>query len=159
MYSVSEIISGLWLGDVKSSQSESFVKNANIKLIINATDVLPNVFNNINYYRVSVNDPGPCNDINQIDNQIMYEKIPIAIKLIDDYLKNNYGVLVHCRAGMQRSATIVLAYLMTYIFNTKCKSSTLRNSIHHIISKRPLVFNYGRNASFKPAISKYLLDL
>lgn len=48
-------------------------------------------------------------------------------------LTDNGKVLIHCVAGVSRSATLCLAYLTKY----KCRS--LREAYHLMASKRPMV--------------------
>lgn len=157
--SVNEIIPNLWLGNMEASQNEKFMKKNNIQLIVNATDILPCEFKNIKYVRISINDPGPTNDKDQIDNVILLRQLPDIVNLIHDHLIKGRPVFVHCRAGIQRSASVVLCYLMTYIYRQYDKNENLKYSLRHLIKNRPVAFYGGKNVSFKPAISQYLLSL
>lgn len=106
--SQNEIIKNLWIGDYKSALNKEFLIKNNIKLIINCSKKLDFTdLENIIKIRLSMND-----DRKEISDQKMIELFPTVYDIIDNNLKNNNGVLVHCKAGMQRSATIVALYLM-----------------------------------------------
>ena len=51
---------------------------------------------------------------------------------IDYYLSQGTNVLVHCRAGKSRSATIIIAYLM------KKYNMTFEKAYNLVKSKRPI---------------------
>lgn len=105
-----EIIPNLWLGNRKAPLEIDNLKKCNIQLIINCTkDINYPVSPTIQTIRLSIND------INTDEsNTILSNEINKLTYLIDLYLKNNMGVLVHCYAGVQRSATVVLCYLIKY---------------------------------------------
>jgi protein-tyrosine phosphatase len=52
--------------------------------------------------------------INVLDNssQSLLRHFPAAIAFIKDGMRRGGGVLVHCYAGVSRSATCVIAFLM-----------------------------------------------
>jgi protein-tyrosine phosphatase len=162
--SVNEIVPGLWLGNEEASQSDEFLKKANIGVIVNATKHIPCKwkkahFVNVDYYRVPVNDPGPTSDLDQEDNKIMLSHLPHVVKYININLKSNKNVLVHCHAGIQRSAAIVLAYLMAHYYVTGHKKDRLQKSLRHIMQNRPVVFYEGTVMSFRPAVTQYIIDI
>jgi len=56
-----------------------------------------------------------------------------AIAYIDDKLSKGSRVLVHCAAGISRSASFVIAYLM------KTNKWTFERSIDYVQRKRPII--------------------
>ncbi|CAF1408378.1 unnamed protein product [Adineta ricciae] len=58
--------------------------------------------------------------------------------LLDKYNKNKEKVLVHCQAGISRSSSIILAYLMKY------NHKSLEEAYEYLLERRPIVApNYG----------------
>jgi dual specificity phosphatase 12 len=58
---------------------------------------------------------------------------PAAIAFIKEGIQKG-GILVHCYAGVSRSATCVIAYLMQE------KQMSFDNAFQFLSSKRPVVF-------------------
>lgn len=110
-YDVNEVIPNLWLGNLKSAYNHSFLVKYNIKYIITITDQFDEKFryndSSINYLNIPLKDTDICS----VDMISLFEK---TSKFINYALKNNKGVLVHCKNGHHRSATIVAAYLIKY---------------------------------------------
>ena len=82
-------------------------KHTNV-FIINCTTHLPMCIEN--GIRIAVDDDGTQESIN-----IMTESLEVILKdsnLIDIKLREGYTVIVHCLAGLQRSPTVIAAYLM-----------------------------------------------
>lgn len=101
-----QIIKNLWIGSEGDSRSAAFYKAHNIRFVVNATGSIPiKTPPGVLSYRVPVDD-------HPSENPTMLRHLPLVVVAIDDVLKYNHGVLVHCRAGMQRSAAVVAAYLM-----------------------------------------------
>lgn len=102
-----QIIPGLWIGSEGDSRSKSFVSRNDVALIVNATANIPfqDFGEDVDTYRIPVND-------SPMENEVMLKHFPVVVLAIDDVLEHGNSVLVHCRAGMQRSAATVAAYLM-----------------------------------------------
>jgi len=98
-----------------------------------------------NNYRISVDD-----DMSDDAIKIMYESFTDVVNIIDKNLKNNKTVIVHCFAGIQRSAAVICAYLMIHGY-------TLEDAILFMRQKKPDVF-IG-NINFIRSLQKLQLDL
>lgn len=101
------IMDNLWLGNKISAVDESFLIKNNIKLVVNVSKDLEFTKLNIEKIRLSIHDNRSLeSDLGMINNfNVLYQKI-------DYHLVKGNGVLIHCRAGMQRSATLVALYMM-----------------------------------------------
>ncbi len=133
--SANQIISGLWLGNLQSSQDLNFLRKNKISVIINCTKDLsfiniPNVYK----YRVPVHD-----DLTQNEIQSMCQWLNKILPIIDHHHKNGHQILIHCFAGIQRSAIVMLTYL--YLYQIKDPVQTL----NLIKSKRPIAFTPSMN--------------
>ncbi len=71
----------------------------------------------------------PMEDCSMTGN--VKDHIEQTVKYIDDAVQNNNKVLVHCAAGISRSSSIVIAYLMY-----KNKNATFDEVYDHVASKR-----------------------
>jgi len=101
------ILPRLWLGDKKSSTDPEFLKSAGITTVFNATKDLP--FSPLvqRKYRVPVDD-----NLQPIEIKHMADWSPeIVYKVVNEY-KNGSVILIHCYAGMQRSAAIMAMVLI-----------------------------------------------
>ena len=102
-----EIIPGLWLGNVHDSMDENFIRKNNIKVVFNCTKNLP--FSPIIpiKYRIPLDDNL---EEAEIQNMALWSE-EIVYKIIKEYRRHN-SVLVHCMAGIQRSAASVAMVLI-----------------------------------------------
>lgn len=106
-----QVCNGLWIGSRESARDLNILKKHNITHILNMTVEEENLYENkpeiINlvYKKVGILDNGKC-DI--IQNGYLAE----SLKFITDAIHSGGRVLVHCQAGISRSGSIVVAYLM-----------------------------------------------
>lgn len=142
--SVTEIISGLWIGDKKISQNFNFFKTKKIEFVVNCTKTSPSSIPNT--LRIPVLD-----NLREEEVEKMYKWLPKVTEYIHQQLKSLRNVLVHCHAGKQRSATVVAAYLIRY------SGINVDSAIDIIRTKRKIAFSPGIN--FKKSLLKFQTDL
>jgi len=166
--SATQIMPGLWLGNQKASEDPDILKK--VQVVVNCTKHIKFSSTNKINIRIPVNDPGnsdslviddlPPND----DQVIMLNALNKVIEKIAQYRKKGAGVLVHCHAGMQRSAVVVAAYLLHYgywvapaeLSDRQFRIAKMEKVISLLIKKRPIVFNGGLSINFRPALLRFM---
>nr|XP_057931393.1 dual specificity protein phosphatase 6 [Doryrhamphus excisus] len=101
-----EILPHLYLGCAKDSTNLDVLEEYGIKYILNVTPNLPNLFENageFKYKQIPISDHW---------SQNLSQFFPEAIGFIDEARGQKCGILVHCLAGISRSVTVTVAYLM-----------------------------------------------
>lgn len=94
----------IFQGDRKAAADCDLLKKNDIRLVVNCSNHLPNSCPSLIYHNIKINDtPEEQFGIRLCD----------AAKLIESFAKNNEGnVLIHCNAGMSRSSTVTLAFMV-----------------------------------------------
>ena len=142
--SANQIINNIWIGDADSSQDIQFLKSNKISVIINCTRDLP--FVNCEFvrycYRVPVYDNKQKGEIIAMSNYLSE-----IVQIINYHYQKGHRILIHCRAGIQRSACVFLVYHVQY------HSKNFDKTLQLMKSKRPWVFLAGIN--FQEAINIY----
>lgn len=120
----------LYLGSVGAAYNLQVLKNLQISCILTVCECLPPKFpNDFEYKVISVTDE-PSTRLNNYFQE--------ATDFIKKAIEEGKNVLVHCFAGVSRSATIVIAYLMRF---HKMEYNT---ALSHVKSRRPWINpNYG----------------
>ncbi|KAK3734460.1 hypothetical protein RRG08_029135 [Elysia crispata] len=101
-----QVLSNLYLGSAKNSADLAQLRQYGITHILNVTANVPNMFENeseFKYLQIPISDHW---------SQNLAAFFPQAIKFIDEARDKQEGVLVHCLAGISRSVTVTVAYLM-----------------------------------------------
>lgn len=137
-----EILPRLWLGNFKASQDEVFLRTHDIQTVFNCTKDLPFHPSIQTRYRVPVDDNLQEAEIRNLELW-SYE---VIYKLLNEY-KKGQPILVHCAAGMQRSAAVVAMFLMTTL------GYNWDQSYRHIRQRRAIAFFPGAN--FQKAIEGF----
>lgn len=123
-----EIIPNLYLGNKLAASDINNLKEHNITHIVNCAEELKYIIDEYDGKFICLHLP-ICDS--GISGSII-NYITEAIKFIDNALSNDKKVLVHCSAGISRSVSIVIAYMMY-------KNNLSFNMVYdHIKSIRPL---------------------
>ncbi len=106
-----QILPHLYLGCRKAATSLPSLKEHGITRVLNVTSSVPNQFERegFTYKQIKVED---SHDVN------MMQYLPEAFRFIEDAKDSGAKVLVHCHAGMSRSVTVIIAYLMKHYEHT-----------------------------------------
>jgi rhodanese-related sulfurtransferase len=141
----SEIIPGrLWLGGIRAALDETFLTKEKITVIFNCSKDIPFIQlpQEMTCYRVPVDDN--LQD-EEIDNMQKWSP-EIVYKLLKEYHEDK-NILIHCAAGMQRSAAACIMFLMTLWKQPQQPVFVFMRE------RRSIVFQPGMN--FKKAIDWY----
>ncbi|XP_042326945.1 dual specificity protein phosphatase 2 [Sceloporus undulatus] len=99
-----EILPFLYLGSCFHSSNREVLESLGITAVLNVSSSCPNYFEGQFLYK-SI----PVEDNQMAEISVWFQE---AINFIDSVKNGNGRVLVHCQAGISRSATICLAYLI-----------------------------------------------
>lgn len=136
-----EIIPRLWLGNVKASMNEYFIKKNGIHVVFNCTKNLPFSPNIPIKYRIPVDDNLEEEEIRNME----LWSTEIAFKIMAEYVEGK-TILVHCMAGKQRSAASVAFFLIGY------RHLRALDAMRLIKEKRNIAFhpraNFGRSIDY-----------
>lgn len=126
---VSKINNYIYLGNINISQNKSFLEKNSIDVVVNCSKDIPFLSNITKNYRIAVDD-----NLSHSSIIIMFRYIKKLIPIINKHLLKKETILIHCRAGMQRSATFLAALLM---YNLKLSKN---KTINLIRKKRKIAF-------------------
>jgi len=128
-YRAREVFPRIWIGSMADAASTEFMRAHNIGLIINCTKDVPSSFAaTIPTYRI------PLDDI-ESSSSTLYQYAPTISREMWNHLdRTDTSILVHCAAGISRSASMVASYLIIeYGYN-------MRNAIQFIRQRKPETF-------------------
>lgn len=140
-----EIVPRLWLGNKKAAADETWLRQHNITVVFNCTKTLPFAQSIHRMYRVPVDDNLEPVEINNLGDWAPETQV----KLVREY-KAGRNILVHCHAGMQRSAAVVAMFLVTLY------GMTADRAMSFIKERRAVAF--FPSANFEPAIRKWAAE-
>jgi rhodanese-related sulfurtransferase len=136
------IVPRIWLGNKIASMDEVFLRQNGIETVFNCTKDLPFHSSMRRRYRVPVDDNLEEEEIRNME----LWSFEIVYKLLLEY-KQGKTILVHCAAGMQRSAAVVAMFLMVF---TGMKHE---DAMQYIKERRPIAFY--KNANFLKSIQGF----
>lgn len=136
------IVPRIWLGNKIASMDEVFLRQNGIETVFNCTKDLPFHSSMRRRYRVPVDDNLEEEEIRNME----LWSFEIVYKLLLEY-KQGKTILVHCAAGMQRSAAVTAMFLMVF---TGMKHE---DAMEYIRERRPIAFY--KNANFLKSIQGF----
>jgi dual specificity phosphatase 12 len=125
-----EILPGLWLGNRKAALDADWIRQKGIKCVFNCTKDIPFLPFVQRQYRVPVDDNLQQQEIRNLE----LWSFEIVKKMFFEY-KTSEPMLVHCAAGMQRSAACIAMFLVVVL------QMTPQQAIDFVKSKRSIAFN------------------
>ena len=134
-----EVYPRLWLGNKHAASDVDFLRKHKISVVFNCTKDYPFARDVLRKYRVPVDD-----NLEPVEIANMERWAPeIVYKVVAEHKRGN-NILIHCHAGMQRSAAVMA---MTLIAMTKKPAEDVMTHIRNI---RPVAF--FPSANFDKAI-------
>ena len=134
-----EIIPGIWLGNTRAALNDKWLSEKGITVVFNASKDLPFSSKIKTQFRIPVDDnlqPEEIRNMTLWSHEIIYNV----------FKKYNRGdtILIHCAAGMQRSAAIVAMFIIIKL------GLNWYQAIQYIQNIRPIAFRPAVN--FKASI-------
>ena len=118
-----KINSNIYIGNINAAQNNDFIKNNAITTIINCSKEIPFYQNHTKNYRIPLND-----DLSIASIVLMTHYLKHLTPIINNHLNNGEKLFIHCRAGMQRSATFLAGLLMyRYKLDKQAAITLIRN--------------------------------
>jgi len=131
-----EIVEGIWLGDARDAMDVDTLNKHGIDGIVNCAE--KHTLTCEEYYPFGWRYLGlECDDSANYD--IIGKHIDEFTDFMDECIVNKHKVLVHCAAGINRSATLLIAYLV------RRRGMCLIDAISLCFQKRPIILT---NESF-----------
>ena len=103
---ISQITDNIYISSIDEASNINILRKHNITYVLNCSDLSNNVakYTNIKYLFLNLIDQPEYSNL-------LIKKLPCAHEFIDDAIKNNAKIVVHCQAGVSRSVSVVIAYL------------------------------------------------
>jgi len=134
---VNEIVPGLFLGDCSAAERPP----GSVRRIINMTQSAGFHEGRLKYLHIDIDDNDDAPILKFVDR---------ANAFLDEGLRSSEHVLVHCNSGMSRSATLVIAFLMSR------RGMSLADAYETTRSARPVILP---NRGFFGALQRHELAL
>ena len=122
---MNKIAEKLYLGNLQAAQDFKALKRAGITHVLTvASGIKPFFPDEFTYKVISVADQS---------SSALIRHFPSAIQFIQEGISKG-GVLVHCHAGVSRSASCVIAFLM------KTQGMSFDDAFKFASARRPIIF-------------------
>lgn len=103
IHKIDKVIDNLFISSFETATNKDILKKYNIKSILNCAKELDSNLTE-NYYKYEL--------VDELDYNINKDELLSAIEFIDNAVKNKTNILVHCKKGVSRSCTVVIAYFI-----------------------------------------------
>lgn len=129
---INQVDKNVFIGDHNAAKSREILRNFGINFVINTTIEVPSYFENdpsLHYLTLGLYDNPTPGDEN------IFDILEPSYRYIMNIIKRNPDarILVHCHAGISRSSSIVLYYLM------KSRGWDYPTALSFLKEKRPIV--------------------
>lgn len=129
-----EIIPGLWLGNRAAAVDDDFLARHQISTVFNCTKDTPFNPRIPRQYRLPVDDNLQAEEVR---NMTLWSQEAVY-KVLSEYNRGN-RILIHCYAGVQRSAALTAMTLIAM------KGMSCQDAMAHIQRIRPIAFRPAAN--------------
>ena len=119
---INQITDTIYLGDIESAFNKKKLKSLGIKKVLTVMSAFGNHYNEHEFVHKSI-------EVDDAYDENIIKYFKECLLFMDGYDK----VFVHCAAGMSRSPTIVIAFLMWK------KKLSLNDAINFVKNKRPVI--------------------
>lgn len=146
-----QLLTFLYVGNEKDAADLDFLQQERIGNVLNVTQSVPCFHQDttsINYKRISARDNSLANLKRHFDETFLF---------IEAARKRHEKVLIHCSAGISRSSTIAIAYIMKYRGMAMSKAYNLVKSRRSIIN--PNLNFVGQLAAYEKTIAQSMSSL
>ena len=129
-----QIVPGIWLGNKRASQNAKWLNENKITVVFNATKDITFCPTIKKQYRIPVDDnlqPEEIRNMTLWSHEAVY-------KVMKEQ-NEGHNILIHCAAGMQRSAAIIGMYLIA------TRGYSWQQAINYTQGIRPIAFRPSPN--------------
>lgn len=130
----------VWLSGLHFAQNGALLRENKITAVVSAVDLSIDYDPSLTVHKLNLRD--------NEDEEVRYTFFPV-FRFIDQERKKG-NVLIHCAAGISRSATLLISYLMNKY------QTTYEDCLVLIVTKRPCV---SPNSGFVKQLKKFQSDL
>jgi len=118
-----KITDRIYLGNIAGAQNKHFLDNNNIGYVINLANQSYDKDPKISYLNININDTPDTN---------IKQHFKTIIDFFNKGITSDKNIYIHCKAGISRSSSALIAYLMS-------KGLDMKTSVNYVISRRKII--------------------
>jgi len=147
MEGFNEIIPRLFISNWYVSNDINFIRSKNIRAVI-TLEKTPKPENIVDYYRNN-NIDFMYIPINDSPDENIYQYFDSTFEFIKKHIDRGENVLVHCAAGISRSSTIIIHYIIRNFFqNEDLRNVNSHEFLNYIINQIRTIRAINPNRGF-----------